>query len=267
MRPDEKYVGDRLVEFFGGPDNVSVKEGEDPPDLYLEFPGRRIGLEVTRLSQFTFESDGTFGNRATQDAFGVNLINALDAELGGLLPDEFSLLITLELPVQNAANFRTEVRIWISAIVSSPVMDARDSREIEGAKISTVFIPRRPSGKRVVGIISNRNSSADIGLNAHLLLADRIRKKNDICANLKGPIWLALLNDYWIADATDFSEVARRLRLDHCFERIFLVSRGAAVSELEFGARILVCNVRHFPHRRECSKTSAVTPLHEDMRA
>lgn len=55
MRSDEEFVGRALVEFFGGSSCASVSDGEDPPDLYLTAGPSRVGVEVTRLSQFTLE--------------------------------------------------------------------------------------------------------------------------------------------------------------------------------------------------------------------
>ena len=85
MRRDEEFVGRGLVSFFGGPSKASVSEGENPPDLYFHLDRCRIGVEVTRLSQFTFEPDGTPSNRATQDCFGIRLLNELDADVGPYL--------------------------------------------------------------------------------------------------------------------------------------------------------------------------------------
>ena len=85
MRPDEAFVSGALVTFLGGPSSVSASDGEDPPDLYLTFNDARVGVEVTRLSQFTFEPNGTLGNRATQDTFGMRLLEDLNATVG-LIP-------------------------------------------------------------------------------------------------------------------------------------------------------------------------------------
>lgn len=82
----------------------------------------------------------------------------------------------------------------------------------------------------------NTNSSADIGLNARLVLEDRIRTKSEICALLPKPIWLAVLNDYWLANSDTYAVAGRQLTLSHCFERIFLVSDKGAVNELAVGA-------------------------------
>jgi hypothetical protein len=237
MRPDEIYAGDRLVDFFNPTTSVTVSEGEDPPDLYLCFSDTRIGVEVTRLSQFTFESNGGLGNRMTQDSYGVRLINELNSELGQILPERLSLFVGLELPVENAAIFKRELKNWISDLISHPVLDARKEREIQGVIVQTHVIPRRSSGKMIVGWVSNNNSSADIGLNAQVILADRIRQKTKICTNLNKPIWLALLNDYFIADIDSYDEAYKHLNLDHCFERIFVIPYRGPVCVLEIGVR------------------------------
>lgn len=241
MRPDEEYAGVRLVEFFGGPERVSVSDGEKraPPDLYLDFSDRRVAVEVTQLSQLTFEPNGTLGNRATQDAVGRNLVDDLDAELGPQLPEDLSLLIGMEVPVQNPARFKREIRKLVDTIIAAPVLGARTTRNIEGSNVRTEVIPRRRSGKKIVGILSNKNASADIDLNARSVLGDRVRAKIMRCKSFKEPIWLALVSDYPIAaiiDTAAYKSAARRLSLDHCFERVFLVPRNGAVCELEVGA-------------------------------
>lgn len=235
MRPDEQFVGSCLVTFFGGRDRVLVLDGKDPPDLYLEFGDSRIGVEVTRLTQFTIESDGYLGNRTTQDFFGINLLNKLNADIGPTLPDGISLLVGLEMPIQNPSKYRKTLRTWVARVATAPVLNDKEERDIQGSKTWISVIPARPSGKKIVGIVSNRNSSADIGLNARLILEDRIRTKSDICAPLKKPIWLALFNDYWLADNDTYASAAREIKGDHCFERIFLVSEDAVVSELKVG--------------------------------
>jgi hypothetical protein len=97
-------------------------------------------------------------------------------------------------------------------------------------------ILERPSGKKIVGFVANTHSSADIGLNARLVLEDRIRTKSQICAPLQKPIWLAVLNDYWLADADTYAVAGQQVKFGHCFERIFLVSDKGAVNELAVAA-------------------------------
>lgn len=238
MRPDEEFVGRALVAYLGGPSSASMTDGEDPPDLYLHVSGSRTGVEVTRLSQFTFESDGTLGSRATQDFFGIRILNELNTNVGPRLPNEISLLIGLWVPVPKASRFKRTLNEWIAQIAAAPEPGFSEERNIEGSKVTVSVIEQRPTGKKIAGFVVNKNSSADIGLNARLVLEDRIRSKADICGGLSKPIWLAVLNDYWLADADTYALAGRQLNLSHCFERIFLVSDQGVVNELAIGGRI-----------------------------
>ena len=236
MRRDEEFVGRCLVTFLGGPSRTSVSQGEDPPDLYLHLDGCRMGVEVTRLSQFTFEPDGTLGNRATPDFFGIRLLNELDADMGPNLPEGVSLLVGLWVPVPNASRFKKTLTQWVARIAVAPEQSFKEEREIEGSKVSVSVVEQLPSGKKIAGFVVNRNSSADISMNARLILEDRIRSKAEICGRLPRPVWLAVLNDYWVADANTYAAAGRQLNISHCFERIFLVSDQGAVNELAIGA-------------------------------
>lgn len=232
MRPDKAFVGSALVEFFGGLSVVSVLEGEDPPDLCLRFCDSRIGVEVTRLSQFTFEPNGALNNRITQDSFGMQLLENIDSKIGSFLPNNISLLVSIEVPVFNASRFKEKLMTWVAKIAVTPVSGAIHEQEIEGSKVSISVVPIRTAGKKITGFVVNKHSSADILLNARLVLEDRICTKSDICKSLSKPIWLALLNDYWLADADTYALAAQQTTLDHCFERIFLVFDNAFVTEL-----------------------------------
>jgi len=237
MRREEAFVCSALVEFLGGPSVASGADGDDPPDMYLTFGGSRTGVEVTRLSQFTIEPDGTLGNRATQDSFGIRLIEDLNTKLGPLLPQNVSLLIGVHVPVPNASRFRKEVTEWVTQVVASPNLGTEDERNIDGSIVSVSVIPERPSEKKIVGFVVNKHSSADILLNARLVLEERIRTKSKLCEGLAqvGPVWLAVFNDYWLADADTYATACRQLKMRHCFERLFLVSDNGAVRELVVG--------------------------------
>jgi len=238
MRPDEAFVARALVEFLGGPSTVSASDGEDPPDFYLTFSSSRVAVEVTRLSQFSFEPDGTLVERATQDFFGLRLLEQLNAKIGSFLPDDISLLVGVEVPVPNAARFRKNLTEWVAEVAAAPVLGSKHEREIDGSKTTISVISDRPTGKKIAGFVVNKNSSANILLNARLVLEDRIRTKNDICASLFKPIWLAVLNDYWLADAVSFEAACSQLKLAHCFERVLLVSDNGAINELRVGAQL-----------------------------
>jgi len=232
MRDEEAHVGRSLVAFLGGSEQIRIEPGNDPPDLVLALGGNRIGVEVTRLSQFTIRPDGTLGNRVTDDSFGLRVVDELDAKFGSALPEEVDLFIHLGMPAQSGGKFKAKLATWIEEIVASPKLGIEEMRAIEGVSVRIRAIDRRNSEKRIVGLIGNEHSSPDISLNALLLLEDRIATKHEICKSLAGPMWLVLLNDYWLADADSYQLAMEKINLQHCFERIFLARDDGHISEL-----------------------------------
>jgi hypothetical protein len=236
VRTDEAFVGQALVNHFGAFSGAEIQDGEDPPDLYLICSGSRIAVEVTRLSQFTIEPDGTLGNRATQDTYGVRLLDELDAQIGPSLAAELSLLIGLRVPVKKPGRFRRELVEWVKHIAAKPVVGPKYERTIEGSKVTISAVRYQPPGKKITGFVMSKNSSRNISLNALMILEDRIRQKHQICEALERPVWLALLNDYWLADADTYRAAYEVLNLDHCFAKIMWVSTDGNVCELTAGA-------------------------------
>ena len=60
--------------------------------------------------------------------------------------------------------------------------------------------------KKIVAAVMNRSSDPDILKNVLYILEDRVGVKARKCANLNfdGPIWLALLNDYFPTEAAAY---------------------------------------------------------------
>jgi hypothetical protein len=231
MRPDEKLVAE-AVQFFGGPSAASAATGENPPDLYLDLGTTRVGVEVTRLPEPMFDLNGTSFNRVTHDSFAIRLLNKLDADIGPSVPDSVSLFIVLRVPVGNGARFRKSLTDWVREIIANPKLGAYE-REIECSKTEISVVPERPAGKRIGGLVMpNRLFSRDILRRARRILENRIKTKSALCSELTKPIWLAMLNDFWLADADCYEEAFQKLKLSHCFDRLFIVSGDGGVSEL-----------------------------------
>lgn len=235
MRDEEAFVARSLLAFLGQASGATVTDGGDPPDFVLHFENCGIGVEVTRLSQFAVRSDGTLGSRLTEDSFALRLLDDLDSSLGALLPDGTALSVGLQMPVQKADRFRKQLAAWIREIAPIAKPGAHWNHAIGDVVVRVVAIREGTSGTKIAGWVSNANASADIGLNARLLLEDRITAKNETCAHLPRPLWLALLNDYWLADEDSYAVAYDQLHLEHCFKRIFLVADNGCVSELTDG--------------------------------
>ena len=152
------------------------------------------------------------------------------------LPTNISLLVGLEVPVPNATKFKKMLATWVTQIVAAPLLGERHEAILENSKVTISVVPELSTGKKIVGFVTNNNSSADILANARVVLEDRIRTKSGLCTPLAKPVWLALLNDYWLADADTYALAARQIAGTHCFERIFLVFGNATVTEIAVGA-------------------------------
>jgi hypothetical protein len=91
----------------------------------------------------------------------------------------------------------------------------------------------RESRKKVVGGVINRSSSADLLENAICMLTERIATKAKKCNRiLHRPLWLALLNWFWLADEDTYRRAFAMCTVDHPFARLELVGHSGEVTTL-----------------------------------
>lgn len=233
LKPDEEFVKRCLLEALNAKD---AGDGEDPPDIYLELDSKRIAVEITRLTPVSFSKDGELQNRTSQDSFAVDLCDELDSSLGKDVPPDIDILLILYVPVEHGRKYKKELKAFLKDYIKSPIKpgDAVNTM-ISGAKVKVSVISRRAhSAKKIVGAVVNQNSNAHILGNAEATLADRIKVKTAKCKDIQhnGPIWLALFNDYWLADDETYAQALKMTNLAHRFERIYLVMDTGAVHQL-----------------------------------
>jgi hypothetical protein len=233
LRKDERFAVDAIVNFLGGSPHISAEDGEDPPDAYINANGKKVALEITRLSAISFDASGAPQNRLTEDYFGIRLLNELDQKLGALDPEGKQVMISIYVPVSNPREFKESVSRWISAVIPQLTSGWKVSR-IGGTQVSAKIIESSADQKRIVGIVSNRNTSPDIGSNAKIILTERISSKESIFKklNYSGSRWLGLFNDYWLADEMTYARAIQEGAPSHNFEKIFLVSDAGKVAQL-----------------------------------
>ena len=114
LKPDEEFVRNCLVKTLGA---TKAYDGEDPPDIYLEFKDDRIAVEITRLSPVSFDENGTIQNRHSQDYFALNLCNDLDSRLRKNIPPEIDILLTLYVPVENGRKYKKELNEYLRKFI------------------------------------------------------------------------------------------------------------------------------------------------------
>jgi hypothetical protein len=235
LKPDEIFVRDCMVRYLGS-NTVSAQEGEDPPDIYLTINEEKIGVEITQLSPVSFDENGVMQNRNTEDSFGANLCNDLNVKLRNEIPKEIDIVLAIHVPVENPRKYKKELKKQLETIIEKGTsVGNKYSLKVLGHRVDITIIPNRSySEKKIAGIIVNDNSIPHILSNAEAILADRIQDKVEKCKNIphKGKKWLALLNDYYLADNDTYSQAIKNISVEHNFEKIYLILGDGSVNKL-----------------------------------
>jgi hypothetical protein len=208
--------------------------GEDPPDAYIQTAGVVCAVEVSTLTQQISDGKGGFKPRLSQDTAAIRLIDSLNKGLHSEIPDDVIVILTLAAPVDKTGKVRAFLQERIRTLVAEGRYDSF-SEDVFGNEVGIRLVSvETPSEKKVVGAVTNRGSSTNIMVNAQSILEERVLTKATKCGslNFEGPLWLALINDYWLADASSYHQAALSLYVDHPFSQILLISGGGAVTEL-----------------------------------
>jgi hypothetical protein len=228
VKPDEEFVLKSVASFYGG----EWSPGEDPPDAYLMVIGRKIAVEVSILTQVITDDRGT-RPRLSDDMPAIRLANELDLELRRLMPAGKLVTLVLSTPIIEHRKTKAALATVIRSLLNAGV--AKRNVTIRGNQVEiSVNDWDALEGKKIVAAVKPRSSSPDILKNATNILEDRIRIKAQKCAALKlpEPIWLALLNDYFLAEPETYVHALKSIAVAHPFEKVLLVSGGGAVAVL-----------------------------------
>lgn len=220
-----------LSEVYGG----SWRVGEDPPDAYLllKKPEHEVAVEISILTQHVIDKSGRTVPRLSQDSGALRLCDELNDELKNDIPSDVYVLLIISSPLNKIRQTKTDLMEEIKSIVQKKALNKQVS-EINQNKIEIKLIHgNRPSGKKIVGIVPNQNSSPDILANVLYMLSERINDKVAKCSKIMHrPMWLALFNDYWLAEPDTFQLAIKELSVKHQFDKICLVLGNKEVHTL-----------------------------------
>lgn len=222
LRKDEKFVIESLCTTYGG----SWRIGEDPPDVYLSLsePENEVAVEISILTQHVVDKFGRTVPRLSQDTGVLRLCDELNEELQNDIPFDVYVVLIISSPLNKIRQTKIALINEIKSIVQKKAPHKQPS-EINQNKIEIKLIHgNRPSGKKIVGIVPNQNSNPDILANILYMLSERINNKVIKCTNIvHRPLWLALFNDYWLAELNMFQLSMQKLSITHPFDKIFLI--------------------------------------------
>lgn len=212
---------------------MKIEEGEDPPDLYLVDKEIRIPVEVTRLPRFSIRPNGKLANRMTENSLVLGIIKSLNEEISSNLPLSIQVNLTVYAPISRPYRFKNRLRNVILQTDWSKHVGLKKTVSVNEIEVILSIHSTDGGPSKIVGIVPNRNMSADIALNARLSLSDSIKRKVAKCANIEQKIWLGILDDEsYLTDFANFERAAREVKIDHDFDRILMISSGGVVEEL-----------------------------------
>lgn len=226
IREDERFVIEALCGSLGG----TWRSGEDPPDVYLKIGSAEIAVEISTLTQHVQGKNGEPEPRLSQDSGVLKLCNELNEELQSYIRPEEYIILTLHAPIDKLRKFKNKLKINLIGVLSNKKTGISELKVGKKNIKAHIVNGSRPSGGKVVGIVANENSTSHITSNAAFILNDRISKKTSKCSKVSHrPLWLALFNDYWLADPDTYLNVIKYYPKSHPFEKIFIVTSNKQV--------------------------------------
>lgn len=232
LKPDELFVIRALADHLDG----TWSKGEDPPDSYLKIGERTVAVEISTLRQHVADERGGTHARLSEDSTALWFANELDKELRTTIPDGRMVVLTLRAPIANARRTKDELKDKIMHLVAGTTDQTIDAEEnVLGNRIGiNLSSYSDPDNRKVHAAIVNRKSDPHIASNARFIIEERIATKTKKCSSLthKGPLWLALFNDYFLADDETYKQAIAEIADPHVFDKIVLISANGSVAVL-----------------------------------
>lgn len=228
LRPDEFFVINHVARTYSG----NWRPGENPPDAYLKLHNKSIAVEISTLVQHVQSVLNQSRSRYSDDESALRIIQEIKDAIPAFLLNGRTVILTLSPPIKKFRQTRNQLELAVrNELLTNNDVDT--NVEIHGNEISIqIKSYGEPADATVVGAVMHRTSSPDILQNTRFSLENMIGVKSDKCAALTPPIWLALLNDYWLADPATYRQAMKMLSVTHPFVKILLVSGNGLVTEL-----------------------------------
>ncbi len=229
LRDDEQFVISAIAREF----SASWEPGEDPPDAYLLLGEKRIAVEISRLMQPIIDGRGT-RSRITDDKATIAVGDELNLKLRTMVPEGYRVSLVMRSPILELS--KTKNRIF--ALLKSSLQDFQSFPRKRHVQFHdnpiAIYLDEQvdPLAQKItIGFIG---SAADLGVNTRHILKDRIETKAAKCGHLseRGPLWLALFNNYWLTDADTYRFALSMLSVQHPFAKILIVSDQGAVDTI-----------------------------------
>lgn len=230
LRKDEEFVIRAIADYVSG----SWVPGDDPPDAYLKINDEEIAVEISTLTQHIGNDDGTSRPRLSDDLAAIKIINELNSKLKSMLNKKRSVHIYLKSPLSSMNKFKAGLLKAVKELlINTDLSEEKVKLNILGNEVRIAIFTDNHDCK-ICGGVYNKNSNPDVLHNARYILEERIADKSLRCGSLgyRGQLWLALYNDYFIADSAAYRAVLADISIKHPFDRILIVHSDKTVGSL-----------------------------------
>ena len=228
LRPDEEFVISILAEYYCG----TWRPGENPPDAYLTADGTEVAVEITTLVQHVNDSQRGWIPINADFKFLLDVMDELDKELSGRIPEDRTVMLEIHPPVQNPPRFKRGIAQQITTLANQ-YSSAELPTIICGNHIKISVLSGHRGSKQIIGVGAHQNSNRNILENAREILFERVAEKAKGRGRIRGPSWLALRNRYPIADVETYRQAWELDWPCHGFEKVLLVCDDGSVCELD----------------------------------
>jgi len=212
MRPEEIFALEKLVTVTGG----SYRGGEDPPDAYIDLPGRVLAVE-----------------RLAGDCRAGRLMSELIEQFEDRVPIGKTLFLIISAPLNNAQKIRAELELHIQEVLGLGYANRIINMNGDGASITITDSDSDAKGQ-IEYAISNENVSADISENLTYSLSERISAKKHLPQKNHGgdEYWLCILSEIWLANSHSIQLTYNELSESHGYDQIYVVHGHGEVQQL-----------------------------------
>lgn len=252
LKGREKFVADSLVTHYreeGKP--VDYREGEDPPDIYLDIDGSIIAVEITEIDT------NVINNRKTLDRGYLQFIDSLNKSHIDILPEGIGLLIHFYHNNTKVGKVKKEFMKILSSFMDSDsiVISNKIESSIGRVSFTLEFLKTKNAksgfagsvgqygGKskksRDINEVSKQIAESNLSLMSTATVQDRIIDKNEKCKYLQSPVHLALYDNYYnkFTEFTDtrhfdfYNEVMSTIPSFGLFEKVMIIFENGDVLE------------------------------------
>lgn len=255
LKGSELLVAESLKAFFLKEEcsTVEYREGEDPPDIYLNLDGKSIGVEITDIDE------NRINGRRTVDAGYLAFLKNLNTEFKDRLPDGKYMNIIFCHYYNKVSVVNKKFKKHFSLLLENEIAKGETSFEgsIEGVtyKINLFELPKdkektiiggttsfcASSGSKNIYDVAERIVDTNIDFKSIDIVNDSIEDKNEKCKHLEKPVYLALYDNFFNKFTSfengehfkHYEDLLEKVVDFGIFDRIFIVFENKDVLELK----------------------------------